>query len=69
MCLEIALAYLNISHKEWVEFYTDLKCLNSTVKVDDRTKIKVTIKSFEFFFFQIVKTKIKLHSLNLYEKI
>ena len=51
MCLEMALAYLNISHKEWVEFYTDLKCLNSTVKVADRTKIKVTIKSLEKYFF------------------
>ena len=43
MCFEQALAYLNISHLDWLNFYQDLKCLNSTVKVADRTKIKVDL--------------------------
>jgi len=46
LCFEQALAYLKINEKEWVGFYKDLKCKNSTVKVADRTKIKV-VKSEE----------------------
>jgi hypothetical protein len=45
ICFEMALAYLKITHHDWANFYQDFKCLNSTVKVADRTKIKVN-----FFF-------------------
>ncbi|KRW99776.1 Alpha-D-phosphohexomutase, alpha/beta/alpha I/II/III [Pseudocohnilembus persalinus] len=42
LCIEEALAYLGLSAEQWLNIYQDLHCLNSTVKIRDRSKMVVS---------------------------
>lgn len=42
LCIEAALATLNITGRDYLNLYTDLKCKNTKVTIKDKSKLKMS---------------------------
>lgn len=42
LCIEACLASLNMTARDYLNIYTDLKCKNTKVTVKDKSKLKMS---------------------------
>lgn len=42
LCIEIVLATLNMTGRDYLNMYTDLKCKNTKVTIRDKSKLKMS---------------------------